>query len=344
FIMIFKGLVLERTKAYLCNHYNFKIRFTMASSLQDEVDLPIIDISQFSFESEGLKNLQNHPGVATVREACKEWGFFRIVNTGVPNDIFQKLESVSHELFAMPQEMKDRAITSNPFESYKRPPYKPESFFFPTPSDSDSVHAFCNKLWPEKDNLKLCYTIVAYMLCMEDLKRKICIIILASLGLDVETFYHSDFEKGTSIFRIHYHSAEGKFGEEALLAHTDPHCFSILYQDNGGGLQIESKEGNWVDVKPIPNSLGINIADSLQAWSNGRYCSTKHRVVYKDWFNRISMAWGLLFPLDKEICAPVELVDERHPQRYRPFPYRAFLEASRKGITIESYAGISPPY
>ncbi|KAH9318267.1 hypothetical protein KI387_020036, partial [Taxus chinensis] len=109
-------------------------------------------------------------------------------------------------------------------------------------------------------------TIVAYMFGMEDLKRKISIIIIASLGLDVETFYHSDFEKGTSMFRIHHHYSDGKFaaGEEALFAHTDPHCFTILYQDNGGGFQIQSKEGDWVEVKPIPNSLGINIADSLK--------------------------------------------------------------------------------
>ncbi|KAH9293288.1 hypothetical protein KI387_041512, partial [Taxus chinensis] len=124
---------------------------------------------------------------------------------------------------------------------------------------------------------------------MADLQRKISMIIIASLKLDVETFYHSDFEETTSYMRIHHHYSEGKFaaGEEALFPHTDPNCFTIVYQDNGGGFQFESKEGNWVDVKP--NSLVINIADSLKAWSNGRYHNTKHRVVYKDWTNRISV-------------------------------------------------------
>ncbi|KAH9295515.1 hypothetical protein KI387_039103, partial [Taxus chinensis] len=314
----------------------------MASSLENEVDLPTIDLSQlFSFESEGLKNLQNHPGIAIVREACREWGFFRIVNTGIPNDVFQKLQSVSQELFAMPQEIKDRAIdASNLNESYLRPPYRPESFWFPTPSHSDSVLAFCNKLWPEKDNLKLCETIVAYLLGMEELKRKISIIIIASLGLDVETFYHSDFEKGTTLFRIHHHYSDGKFaaGEEALYGHADSHCFTILYQDIGGGLQIQSKEGNWLDIKPIPNSLVINVADCLRAWSNGKYHSAFHRVVYKDWTNRISAVWGMMFP-DKAIWAPVELVDEQHPRHYRPFTYTPFKEAAMKDrITIDSYA------
>ncbi|KAH9298763.1 hypothetical protein KI387_030445, partial [Taxus chinensis] len=189
-------------------------------------------------------------------------------------------------------------------------------------------------------------TIGAYMFGMMELQRKISVIILASLGLDLETFYHSDFEKGTSIFRIHHHYTDGKFavGEEALFGHTDPNCFTILYQDNGGGLQIQSKEGNWVDVKPVPNSLVINIADSLKAWSNGRYRSAKHRVIYKDWTNRISFVWMLMFP-DKEIRAPIELIDEQHPQHYRPFTYHPFREATMKDhVNIDGYAGIFPTY
>ncbi|KAH9325213.1 hypothetical protein KI387_005391 [Taxus chinensis] len=317
----------------------------MDSSLENEVDLPVIDLSQFSFDSEGLKNLQNHPGVATVRESCQEWGFFRIMNTGITNDVFQKVESVSHELFAMPQEMKDRAITSSPHDTYINHPYR-ESFWFPTPPHSDSVLAFCNKLWPEKDNLKFCETIGAYILSMEDLKRKISSIIIASLGLDVETFYHSDFEKSSSVFRIHHYYSDGKFGvgEEALFAHTDPHCFTILYQDNGGGLQIQSREDNWVYVKSIPDSLIINVADSLKAWSNGRYRSVNHRVVYKDWTSRISVGWFMMFP-DKEIRIPAELIDDHNPQRYRPFTYLQFRDACMKDrIGIDGYAGVFPAY
>ncbi|KAH9325223.1 hypothetical protein KI387_005401, partial [Taxus chinensis] len=237
----------------------------MASSLQNEVDLPFIDLSQFSFDSAGLINLQNHHGLATLREACKEWGCFGVLNTGIPNDVFQKMESVGHELCAMPPEMKDRAISSNPLQSYSRTPTR-ESFWFPTPPHSDSVLAFCNKLWPEKDYLKLSETIEAYTFGMVDLQRKISIIIIASLGLDVETFYHSDFEKATSYLRIHHHYSQGKFaaGEEALFEHTDPDCFTIVYQDNGGGFQCQSVEGNWVDVKYIPNSVLINIGDCLK--------------------------------------------------------------------------------
>ncbi|KAH9325172.1 hypothetical protein KI387_005350, partial [Taxus chinensis] len=191
--------------------------------------------------------------------------------------------------------------------------------------------------------------VVAYMLGMEDLKHKISIIIIASLGLDaVEGFYQSDFEKGTSIFRIHHYYSDGKFvaGEEALFGHTDPHCFSILYQNDGGGLQIQSKEGNWADVKPIPNSLVINVAESLRAWSNGRYRSVMHRVVYKDWTHRISLGWFLIFPDDKKIQAPAEIIDHQHPQRYRPFTYTQYREAffTKDRINIDGYAGIFPTY
>ncbi|KAH9324658.1 hypothetical protein KI387_004836, partial [Taxus chinensis] len=322
----------------------------MASSLQNEVDLPFIDFSQFSFESEGLKNLQNHPGVATVREACKEWGFFRIINTGIPNEVFQNLESVSHELRAMPQEVKDRVITSNPIESYYRSSNK-ESFWFPSSPHSDSLLAFSHKIWPEKGNPKLCETIGAYTSGTADLQCKITIIILASLGLDAETFYHSDFEKCTSYMRIHLYNSDGKLtkDEEALFAHTDPNCFTILYQDNDGGLQIKSNQGNCMDVKPLSNSLLVNIGELLKAWSNGRYRSVEHRVIYKGWTNRISVVWTVEFPYDKEIWAPAELVDQHHPRCFHPFTFSQVLEASmnhglsQKGnqTSIDSYAQMS---
>ena len=48
-----------------------------------------------------------------------------------------------------------------------------------------------------------------------------------------------------------------------LASHTDPGVLSVLLQDHIGGLQIKH-EGEWVDVKPVPGAIVINIADVLQ--------------------------------------------------------------------------------
>jgi gibberellin 2beta-dioxygenase len=48
-----------------------------------------------------------------------------------------------------------------------------------------------------------------------------------------------------------------------LLAHCDTSFLTILYQDSVGGLQL-MKDGKWIDVKPNPSALVVNIGDLFQ--------------------------------------------------------------------------------
>ncbi|KAH9326553.1 hypothetical protein KI387_006731, partial [Taxus chinensis] len=191
-----------------------------------------------------------------------------------------------------------------------------------------------------------------YIAYVADLATKISKMLIASLGLDVDAFYHSDFENWKSHMRINnYYSSDGRMSmeEEFPSAHTDIGLFTILYQGNEGGLQVRSKEGKWLNVKPLPHSFVINVADCFKAWSNGRYHSAEHRVVYKGWENRISLPYFVQFPPDKQILAPEELVDDDHPRRYRPFTFSHFKtefykdlnpKVKQPAVFIDTYAAI----
>jgi len=48
-----------------------------------------------------------------------------------------------------------------------------------------------------------------------------------------------------------------------LNSHADPGALTVLLQDHIGGLQVETQQG-WIDVKPHPQALVINIGDFLQ--------------------------------------------------------------------------------
>ncbi|XP_057862860.2 gibberellin 20-oxidase-like protein [Cryptomeria japonica] len=293
----------------------------MPSSLQSHVDLPLIDISQFpsEFDCKTLNCLQNNPGLAVVREACKEWGFFYVGNHGIPIDLLQQMEFQSRQIYSVLAEAKERAVTCDPFMSYQCRG-NAESFTMLNLPESDSINELSNKIWPlEEKSAMFSETFRTYSLHMAELARKICKIILASLGLDAENFYHLHFENFTAYMRInHYFSDAKSVEEELLLGHTDIGCFTILYQDNNGGLQIRSKEGEWLNVKPISHSFVVNLGDSMKAWSNGIYRSAEHRVVCKGWVDRFSVPYFVRFPRDQQIWAPDELVNDEHPRRYRP--------------------------
>ncbi|KAH9305596.1 hypothetical protein KI387_010000, partial [Taxus chinensis] len=132
----------------------------MPSSLQspieipvNELDLPLIDISEFPLEFGD--HLQYHPEVTKLRDACREWGFFRLVNHGIPIDLLQKVQTVAKELLSMPTEDKDRATDSYPAESYVRTPVVPpsyETFCFLDLPNLDSVQKISARIWPEQGN------------------------------------------------------------------------------------------------------------------------------------------------------------------------------------------------
>lgn len=75
-----------------------------------------------------------------------------------------------------------------------------------------------------------------------------------------------------------------------LRAHTDAGGVILLLQDDQvGGLQM-LKDGQWIDVQPLPNAIVINTGDRIEVLSNGKYKSAWHRVLATPDGNRRSVA------------------------------------------------------
>lgn len=56
------------------------------------------------------------------------------------------------------------------------------------------------------------------------------------------------------------HTSESLVDEvEGLGIHTDMSCVTIVYQDEVGGLQVESKEGKLMDTSPCEQTLVVNM-------------------------------------------------------------------------------------
>jgi isopenicillin N synthase-like dioxygenase len=61
--------------------------------------------------------------------------------------------------------------------------------------------------------------------------------------------------------------------------HTDYGTLTILLaEDKPGGLQVKLRNGGWVDVRPAPGVLVINIGDMMMRWTNDHWVSNLHRV------------------------------------------------------------------
>ena len=187
---------------------------------------------------------------------------------------------------------------------------------------------------------------------MEELSKNIIKVLLMSLkdGFGKKD-YESEFKNCHGYMRINNYSPPESLEVEVegLGMHTDMSCVTIVYQDEIGGLQVKSKEGKWMDIRPCEGTLVVNIGDMLQAWSNEKFRSSEHRVVLKQPANRFSLAFFWCFEDEKVIIAPDEVVGEGNVRLYIPFvclDYLKFRESNERGkfekvgFTVRDFAGL----
>ncbi len=80
---------------------------------------------------------------------------------------------------------------------------------------------------------------------------------------------------------LHYPPMTGHEEPGAIraAAHEDINLLTVLPAANEPGLQVQTKEGDWLDVPCDFGNLIINIGDMLQEASGGYFPSTTHRVI-----------------------------------------------------------------
>ncbi|KAH9480251.1 2-oxoglutarate-Fe(II) type oxidoreductase hxnY [Psilocybe cubensis] len=128
---------------------------------------------------------------------------------------------------------------------------------------------------------------------------------LFALALDLpENFFDDKTTKPAAIMRLLHYPPQSPTSFETdpdgrqigIGAHTeyDPrlinlHCFTILWQDRAGGLQVQNTAGKWVDAVPIPGTLVVNLGDQFARWTNDVFKSTLHRVINRSGVERYSI-------------------------------------------------------
>lgn len=80
---------------------------------------------------------------------------------------------------------------------------------------------------------------------------------------------------------LHYPPLRGDEvpGAVRAAAHEDINLITVLPAANEPGLEVRSREGEWLAVPCDPGQLVINVGDMLQEASRGYFPSTTHRVV-----------------------------------------------------------------
>jgi isopenicillin N synthase-like dioxygenase len=81
------------------------------------------------------------------------------------------------------------------------------------------------------------------------------------------------------------------YPRDSLLAggeHTD-YGFMTILMSSSKGLQVKSREGEWLNIDPIEDHFIINICDTLERMTKGLYKSSIHRVRNNQGVSRYSI-------------------------------------------------------
>ncbi|KAH6779880.1 2-oxoglutarate and oxygenase superfamily protein [Perilla frutescens var. hirtella] len=309
---------------------------------ENPLQLPILDVSE----------PLNSSSLASLATACREWGFFQIINHGISKDLYTKIYSLSDKIFCLPSESK---LKLGPFSSLKTyTPHFIASPFFESirvsgPDFAASAQNSADVLGHQDHDFS--EILQEYGSKVTELSKTILNFVLMTLGDGFESkYYDSEFNNCHGYMRINNYTPPQNSDEEAegLGMHTDMSCLTIVYQDEIGGLQVRSRDGKWMNIIPCEGTLVVNIGDMLQAWSNERLRSSEHRVVLKKPINRFSLAFFWCFEDDKVVSAPDDVVGQQHARIYNPFvclDYLKFRESNEKGrfekvgFTVKDFAG-----
>ncbi|WP_024769141.1 isopenicillin N synthase family dioxygenase [Aquimarina macrocephali] len=150
------------------------------------------------------------------------------------------------------------------------------------------------------------------------------------IGLDEHYFDHWA-SNGNSILRpIHYPPIkEEPKGAVRAGAHGDINLITLLMGASTGGLQVQHRDGQWIDALPKEDELVINVGDMLERHTNNKLRSTIHRVVNppKDQWGkpRYSIPFFMHPRSDMKLNCLEECVTKDNPKHYEDITAGEFL-------------------
>ncbi|KAL4951717.1 putative oxidoreductase [Aspergillus filifer] len=272
---------------------------------------PVIDFAPFYGPDSPAKDTL----VRELRQACEEFGFFQLINHGIPSTLQESILAQSREFFDLPLDIKEKySKDKNPFNrGYERLRSQnfekrdtlgdlKEGFYLGRNRALDEADVVARKfgqgpnMYPRELGPEFRDVTETYHAKMMALAEGILRMLARTLGLNEDVFEKGGFvERPIAVLRLlRYPAQESDAGEgdleRGIGAHTDFGAVTILLQDDTGGLQVwDNISAAWVDVTPIPGAYVVNLGNMMMRWTNDRYLSNLHRVINKSGKERFSV-------------------------------------------------------
>uniref|UniRef100_A0A2N9H2Z8 Fe2OG dioxygenase domain-containing protein n=1 Tax=Fagus sylvatica TaxID=28930 RepID=A0A2N9H2Z8_FAGSY len=282
--------------------------------------IPTIDLS-------GVDSPNRSLIVDQIRRASSSFGFFQIINHGVPLGVLDRTMASIKGFHEQPTEIKARYyrrgigtgvsfISNVDLYNSKAASWRDtlQVRLGPKIADYDQIPEICRDEVIEWDEeIKRLGEVLTELMC-------------EGLGVGSGRLKEMTCLEGKVMVGHYYPKCPQPDLTVGLAYHTDPGVLTVVQQDHVGGLQVKY-DGEWVDVKPVPGALVINVGDLLQIISNEEYKSAEHRVLANPFDEpRVSIAVFFNPGNRDDLYGPLpELISSEKPAIYRQFTLTDFM-------------------
>ncbi len=253
--------------------------------------IPILDFRDLA--SGGARRAAFVQALGAALEDC---GFVALVEHGVPPELLSQAYAVARETFALASEQKqayedtaagrERGYTSFGVEHAldSAAPDLKEFWHVGRTLPADHVERLAGRIQPNRfpsEVPRFAPTFQRLFSSMESLAHALLGGVGEYLGLPLD-FFPDMVRDGNSVLRvIHYPDVGGEVpvGAVRAAAHEDINLLTVLPASTRPGLQLLSRDGQWMPVHTPPDVMICDSGDMMQLLTAGQLRSTTHRVV-----------------------------------------------------------------
>ncbi|KAG9441526.1 hypothetical protein H6P81_017380 [Aristolochia fimbriata] len=282
----------------------------------DQNGIPIIDLEGVLEREDRRREI-----VKEIGEVLETWGFFQVINHGVPQRV---LDEMIQGVRRFNEEAEEEKVAFYTRDQQKRVGFVSNFDLYRSKVANWRDTLYC-RITPDftgpHELPKSCRDIfMEYSKHMKDVGDTMFALLSEVLGLKPNYFHEMGCMDGHLLLTHYYPSCPEPDITIGTSKHTDTGFLTLLLQDNIGGLQVLHDDLGWVDVPPVHGALVVNIADLLQLVTNDKFRSVVHRVKTQEIGPRISVACFFttqMYPSGRLYGPIEELMSEENPPKYR---------------------------